>query len=313
VTILFFATDIHGSEICWKKFINAGKFYGANILVLGGDLTGKAIVPIVHLGKNTYRVVLLEQASILQGDDEVNDMLKRIRSRRYYPYMTDPDEIVELNGKPDQVNRIFCAEVLRTIEQWLHFADQKLENSGIRCFVSPGNDDMFEIDEMIRASRHVHLAEGEVTVLDDQHEMISTGWSNPTPWNSFREEPEEKLHLRLEAMAAHLKSPQTSVFNIHVPPFGSTLDDAPELTEDLRPKYAGNALVPVGSKAVSNAIKRYNPLLGLFGHIHENKAATRIGKTLCINPGSMYEQGALMGALITMDRKKITNYVLTSG
>jgi len=313
VTVLFFATDIHGSEICWKKFINAGKFYGANVLILGGDITGKAIVPIVHYGNNTYQAELLEHVTILHGSAEVQDMVKRIRSRGYYPYLTNPDEIKILHENPERVNQLFKNEVLRCVEQWLTFAEEKLANTGITCYVSPGNDDMFEIDELIRAARSVRLAEGEVVALDETHEMISTGWSNPTPWHSFREESEEKLAIRLENMASRLKNPAMSVFNIHVPPFESSLDDAPELTKDFRPKYAGNSLVPVGSRAVRELIKKYQPLLGLFGHIHENKAAIRMGKTLCINPGSMYEQGTLLGALVTLDRKKITNYILTTG
>ena len=39
MTKLFFATDVHGSEICWKKFISAGKFYEADVIILGGDIT----------------------------------------------------------------------------------------------------------------------------------------------------------------------------------------------------------------------------------------------------------------------------------
>ena len=49
---LFFATDIHGSEICWKKFINAGKWYEVDTLILGGDMTGKAIVSRKPTPKN---------------------------------------------------------------------------------------------------------------------------------------------------------------------------------------------------------------------------------------------------------------------
>ena len=135
---IFFATDVHGSDICWKKFINAGKFYEADIIILGGDMTGKAIVPIIHQGGDTYKVVLLEQESMLQGEDKVEEMVKKIKSRGYYPYRTTPDEITELNASPQRVDEIFAAEVLKTAQQWLDYADEKLEGSGIRCFVSPG-------------------------------------------------------------------------------------------------------------------------------------------------------------------------------
>ncbi len=52
---IFFATDLHGSEVCWKKFLNAAKFYDADVLICGGDMTGKAIVPIVSHGRARRR------------------------------------------------------------------------------------------------------------------------------------------------------------------------------------------------------------------------------------------------------------------
>jgi Icc-related predicted phosphoesterase len=313
LTTLYFATDVHGSNICWNKFINAGKFYKADVIILGGDMTGKAIVPIVHQGNNTYRVVLLEHESILHGEDEVNEMARRIKSRGYYPYRTTPEEMAELQAAPDQVNQLFKRETIRIMQQWLAYADEKLDNTGIRCYVAPGNDDIFELDDLIHDSKHVKLAEGRVIPLDDYHEMISSGWTNPTPWHTYREESEEKLAARLEAMISKLSDPHNSVFNLHVPPYGSNLDAAPEMTTDLRPRFAGNSMIPVGSKAVRQVIEKYQPLLGLFGHIHESKGTARLGRTLCVNPGSVYEQGYLNGAIINLGRDKIKSHILTNG
>jgi Icc-related predicted phosphoesterase len=172
---------------------------------------------------------------------------------------------------------------------------------------------MEEVDEIVRASRRVLLVEGQVTPLDPNHEMIASGWSNRTPWNTEREEDEDQLNVRYEAMISRLKDPRNAVFNIHVPPYKSGLDEAPELDKDLRPVLAGNSMIPVGSKALRAAIEKIQPLLGLHGHIHEGRGAMRIGKTLCINPGSMYEQGTLLGAIVKLGKNKIENYVLTSG
>ena len=313
MTTIFFATDIHGSDVCWIKFLNAGKFYGADILILGGDMTGKAIVPIIQEGPQKFRSVLLEQEFILEGEEQYQEMVKRIKSRGYYPYRTNPDEIAELSKTPEKVNELFLTEALKTVAQWMETAERKLKDSGIRCFVCPGNDDMPEVDAVVRASQYVHLAEGEVIQLDSHHELISSGWSNPTPWHTYREENEEQLKARYEAMASRLKNPRNSIFNVHVPPHASMLDDAPELTEDLLPKYAGNVLKPVGSRALRQAIEKYQPLLGLHGHIHESRGSARIGRSLCINPGSMYEQGTLLGALVKLGRDKIDSYVLTTG
>lgn len=313
MTTIFFATDIHGSDICWSKFLNAGKFYDADKLILGGDMTGKAVVPFVHQGGKHYRVTLLEQVFEPTTDEELQDMIKRVRSRGYYPYLTNPDEITELEENPERVSRIFSEEVLKVVRQWMDLADRKLDGTGMKVYCSPGNDDMDEVDDIVRASRNVLLVEGQITHLDEHHEMISSGWSNRTPWNTHREEDEEQLKVRYEAMIRELKDPHNAIFNIHVPPHNSKLDEAPELDEDLRPKMAGQALKAVGSTALRSAIEKSRPLLGLHGHIHEGRGATRIGKTLCINPGSMYEQGTLLGAIVKLGKNKIENYVLTTG
>jgi Icc-related predicted phosphoesterase len=86
---LFFATDVHGSEICWKKFINAGKFYKADVLILGGDMTGKAIIPIIAQGGGQYKVTLLDQDTILESQGDVDKMVATIQNR-YYPYVLHP-------------------------------------------------------------------------------------------------------------------------------------------------------------------------------------------------------------------------------
>lgn len=313
MTTLFFATDIHGSDICWNKFLNAGRFYGAEVLILGGDMTGKAIVPFLDLGNGRYKVTLLQQEFLVEGEAEYQEMVKRVRSRGYYPYCVTPESLEELSTNPEMVQQIFLREVLRVCEQWLEIAARKLSGTGIRVFVSPGNDDQFEIDTLIRQSSVVTLAEGRIVPLNDHIEMISSGWSNRTPWNTYREEDEPDLARRYETMIAGLKDPHLAVFNIHVPPYKSNLDEAPELDEQLRPKYAGNALKPVGSTALRAAIEKYQPLLGLHGHIHEGRGHSRIGKTLCINPGSLYEQGVLQGALVKLGKNKIESYVLTQG
>lgn len=310
---LFFATDVHGSEICWKKFINAGKFYEANLLILGGDMTGKAIVPIIAQGDDKYKVTLLEQESILNGKEEVDKMALTIQNRGYYPFITNPDEVADISSTPGKSDVLFLKQVTKTLERWMDYADQKLDGTGVRCFVCPGNDDVFEIDEVIAASKLVRTVEGQVVELDEHHEMISSGWSNPTPWHTHREEPEEALLSRIESIIGKANNTSNAVFNLHPPPYGSGLDEAPELTSDLRPTYAGRSLVPVGSKSVLAVLDKYQPLLGLHGHIHEGKGTRKYKKTLCINPGSMYEQGILHGAIVELKPQKVGNYILTVG
>ncbi len=310
---LFFATDVHGSEICWKKFISAAKFYEADTLILGGDMTGKAIIPIIAQGGDKYKVTLLEQESILEGKEAVDKMVATIQNRGYYPYVTTPDEVNEISTTPGRSDALFMDQVMATVARWMDYADAKLAGTGIRCMVCPGNDDIFEIDAAIAASKSVRSVEGQVIQLDEHHEMVSSGWTNPTPWDTHREEPDETLLARIEAVIAQAKNPANAVFNLHAPPYGSGLDEAPELTKDLRPAYAGRSLVPVGSKSVLKVIEKYEPILGLHGHIHEGKGTRKFKKTLCINPGSMYEQGVLHGAVVELKPNKVGNYVLTTG
>ncbi len=175
MTTVFFATDVHGSDICWKKFINAGKFYAAEVLILGGDMTGKAIVPILHQGGQKWKATLLQQDFRLEGEDQVVEMEKKIKSRGYYPYRTCPEEIAELSEHADRVDELFKCEVLKTAEQWLTWAEEKLKNTGILCYVAPGNDDMFLLDDIIRQCGRIQLAEGRVVPIDDHHEMFSHG------------------------------------------------------------------------------------------------------------------------------------------
>ena len=310
---LYFATDVHGSEICWKKFLAAPKFYEVDTLVLGGDMTGKAIIPIIAQGGDEYKVTLLEQETMLHGKEEVDRMVQTIQNRGYYPYVTDPDEVQSVISSPGKMDELFMDQVMNTIQRWMDYADAKLSGTGIRCIVCPGNDDIFEIDAVIAASKFVRSLEGQVIELDEYHEMANSGWSNPTPWNTHREEPEDALLTRLEAVISQVRNPSQAVFNLHAPPYRSGLDDAPELTKDLRPAYAGRSMIPVGSRAVMTVIDKYQPLLGLHGHIHEGKGTRKYKKTLCINPGSMYEQGMLSGAVIELKPQKVGNYLLTTG
>ncbi len=313
-TRIFFATDIHGSETCWKKFLNAGKHYEAKAVILGGDMTGKALVPIVEEGAGRWSASLLENKRTFETEDEVEEFENSVRQRGYYPFRTTPDEMSELESDENLREELFHKEMLGTVERWMKMADEKLEGTGIECFVSPGNDDQFEVDEIISAAKGVRLAEGRVIEFGD-FQMVSTGWANRTPWDTYREEDEEDLAERLRKMTSQVTAvPEKTVYNFHCPPHGSGLDDAPEIDADMRPKDAGRSTVPVGSTAVREAIEEGQPALALHGHIHEARGNTRIGRTLCINPGSSYEQGQLLGAVVDLDGgKKVKRFVLTSG
>jgi Icc-related predicted phosphoesterase len=310
---ILFATDIHGSDVCWRKFLNAGPFHKADVLIMGGDMTGKAMVPIVANG-STWELTLQEQRHVLTTEDEVRAMEKRISDRGYYPVRLTRDEVDAWSGDPDAVDTRFRAEMLRSVERWLALADERLAGSGIRCIVSPANDDIFEIDPLIEAARLVDLGESNAIVLDG-FTLVSTGWANPTPWNTFRELPEDELRARIDALVAGVADRRRAIFNFHAPPYGSNLDAAPKLDADMNYVSGGQALVPVGSRAVRDAIAAYEPVLSLHGHIHEGRGAVKLGRTLAVNPGSSYEDGVLQAAIVDLDAKKgeVKRYLLING
>ena len=156
----------------------------------------------------------------------------------------------------------------------------------MEAYVCPGNDDQFDIDEVIDRARHVHLAEGRVVEIDG-FQLASTGWSNRTPWKTYREEDEPDLGTRIGAVAAQVTAPpERTIFSLHCPPYGSGLDDAPELTEDMRLKHAGHAPVPCGSSAVREAIEQFQPVLSLHGHIHESRGTPVSARPSASTPGA---------------------------
>jgi Icc-related predicted phosphoesterase len=308
---VFFATDLHGSEMCWRKFLNAAKFYEADILVCGGDMTGKAIVPIVK--ENGQFTFTLAGEHLAVGAEQLNEVEAQIRRKGYYPLQLSVERLQELDQDAGKRAEVFQQVMLDGVERWMGMAADKLRGTGIRLFVCPGNDDEMEVDDVIRRSDLVELGEGRLLEIGD-FTMISTGWSNHTPWNTHREETEEKLGERIEAMASQVQDPSKAIFNLHCPPYKSGLDEAPAIDADLKLLHGGRALRPVGSTAVREAIERHQPLLSLHGHIHESKGAVKIGKTLSINPGSSYEEGMLMGAIVQLDAKKgIKSYQLVNG
>jgi uncharacterized protein len=310
---IFFATDIHGSEVCWRKFLNAGAFHKADVLIMGGDMTGKAMVPIVE-SNGGWEVTLQEQRHVLAGDDEVRAMEKRIRDRGYYPIRLTRDELAAWSADQALVDARFKDEMLRSVAAWMALADERLGGTGIRCVVSPANDDMFEIDPIIDRAEHVQLGEANTIPLDG-FTLVSTGWANPTPWNTFRELPEDELRTRIDGLVADIPDRQRAIFNFHAPPYGSNLDSAPQLDADMKYVAGGQALVPVGSKAVRESILEYGPALSLHGHIHEGKGAVKLGRTLAVNPGSSYEDGVLQAAIVDLDTKKgeVKRYLLVNG
>jgi Predicted phosphoesterases, related to the Icc protein len=314
-TRIFFVSDVHGSERCFRKFLNAAKFYSANVLILGGDITGKALVPVIQISEDKFRMNFQGQ-EITVKKKELQDYLASLRNNGLYYFMTTPEELERLAKNKDEVDKIFMEQMTSVLSSWIQLANERLKGTGVKCYISPGNDDRFEMDYILQDSEHVINPENRVVEIPGGYEMITLGYANPTPWKSPREVSEETLLEMIEHLASLLKKPETSIFNLHVPPFGTELDKAPAVNSQLEYEKAGLGMVKVinaGSRAVKSSIEKYQPLLGLHGHIHESRGFVWLGRTLCLNPGSDYGEGTLKGALVDLEDGKLKEFILTSG
>ena len=313
---MFFATDIHGSDRCFKKWVNAAQAYKATVLILGGDITGKALVPVIT-SSGAWRASLDGEEIFARGPDEQMALEMRIRSTGRYEVLMSADELRELESSDRVFEARFRQAMRESVTRWVELADERLAGLGTSCFVILGNDDTPELAELIRQSDVLTYAEDGLCELPGGYELLSFGYSTPTPWHTPRELSEEDMAAQLNSLARQLKHPERSVFNVHCPPKGTHLDQAPQLDDQLRPvaNLGGQQFISVGSSAVREAIERYRPILGLHGHVHESSAAEKIGDTLCINPGSEYFLGNLRGAIVELghDQEGLLRWQMTQG
>jgi uncharacterized protein len=310
---LFFTTDIHGSDRCFRKFLNAAAFYEAPYLILGGDITGKSLVPIEETRPGHWHASFGEQDYTDLDDARRQEVEQLVRDAGAYPFVGTPDAVAEL---ADEAHRdsVFVSLVVESIRRWVELAEQRLSGTGVRCFITPGNDDFWEIDPVLEGSSVVEFAEGRCLQLGG-HEMITTGYSNPTPWETPREIDEAALERKLEDMFSQVEQPENLIVVAHPPPYDTKLDQAPAIDSEFRVQVeAGQPrMAPVGSTAVREFIERHQPLLGLHGHVHESQGSQRLGRTLCLNPGSDYGQGTLLGALVTLSDGEVVGSQFVAG
>jgi uncharacterized protein len=319
-TRIFYATDVHGSERTWRKFLNAGAFYSADVLVMGGDVMGKLTIPIIREAGGRYRATIHGRVEHLETETEVEAAKQTIGFLGFYHTVMDEDEYRATQADPAAIDRLFVELATERLVRWMDLAESKLAGTGIRCYATGGNDDVPEVMAVMDRpdSKAFVACENRVVPLDDEHQMVSMPYVNPTPWQTPREAPEAELATRIDAVAGGLPDYGKVIFNFHAPPRDSTLDTCPKLdwTTDPPSQIVSSGqpvLHGAGSDSVRAAIERYQPMLGLHGHIHESQAAARLGHTLCVNPGSEYGEGVLRGCLLTVAGGRVQSYQMTAG
>ena len=319
-TKIFYATDVHGSERTWKKFLNAAKFYGADALVMGGDIMGKLAIPVIRDAGGSYRATIHGRVERLATETEVAAARALIGNLGFYDVVMDEDEYRATQADSAAVERLFVRLATERVSRWIDLAESRLSGTGIKVYATGGNDDLTEVMEtMDRSDTKSFVAcEDRAVPIDDDHVMISMPYVNPTPWKTPREAEEPELAERVAALAAPFGDHAKVIFNFHAPPKDSTLDTCPMLDASTDPpsqvvKGGQPVLYGAGSTAIRDALELYQPMLGLHGHIHESQAAARIGRTVCVNPGSEYGEGVLRGCLLTIANGKVTSYQMTAG
>lgn len=304
-TRFLFASDFHGSEMVWRKFLNSAKYFKVDALVESGDMTGKMVIPVVETPSGNYEATLLGKHYDIKKE-KLPEFEKKVRFMSYYPYPCDRGEFEKMQTDKKYTDKIFEDLMVKTMEYWLSLVPDRVPDH-VRVVITPGNDDSFAIDPVIKKNPRVIFGEGEVLDLDGEHEVPTCGWTTPTPWDTPRECSEEELLEKLEAVIGKIQRIDTSVFCFHCPPYGTPLDECPMLDENLRVVTVRGdpVIIHVGSKAVRQVIEKYQPLASLHGHIHESSGFTKIGRTFVINPGSEYAEGILRAFLVEIDGKKV--------
>jgi uncharacterized protein len=321
-TRLFFAADLHGSEPTFRKFLGAAGAYQADALVFGGDIMGKALVPIVR-ENGTYR-------AHFQGTDHAFEQdglaafTRSVEVPGFYWQVMDREEYEAADADPLTIMGLFQEQASRRLAAWIDLAEERLRGTGVRLYLTGGNDDdPTVLQELDRSDgEHVVACEGRIVDLDGEHTMITVGLSTVTPWDTPREATEEEIAEAIERSVGGVPDVERCVFNLHCPPKDTPIDtclllDTANLApgELPRPVRRGGRFVTTGggSVAVREAISRYQPVVGLHGHIHESLGRFRLGRTPCFNPGSEYVQGALQGWLVAIRGGRVTAYQHTSG
>lgn len=319
-TRIFYACDIHGSEPTYRKFLNAAKFYEVDALVFGGDLMGKLLIPIVREADGTYRARLQGQNHHIRGDEEMERFKRTLQTLGFYWQEMDPDEYRTYEGQQDRIDALFDVLAKERLADWVALAEERLEGTGVRAYLCGGNDDTDEVltalDEAPRD--RVVNAENRVVPIDDEHVLVTVGYSTPTPWQTPRERTEPEIAEVIEKVVAEVPDPSRAVFNFHCPPLDSSLDTCLKLDasvwpptpviENRQPVYYG-----AGSQAVTDALRRYQPTVGLHGHIHESRGMNRYGRTPAFNPGSEYGEGVLRGLIVAIRGGEVVGQQFTSG
>lgn len=310
-------TDIHGSESCFRKFLSGARVYKADLLILGGDITGKVLIPIIDLEDGTYKAVFVGKDHQLKTPEELHHLEQTIADSGSYYFHTTKTEQEKIDSSKDLQEGLFLEAMKSRLANWVSYGERYLKENQAMLYFSGGNDDYQEVLDSVEDTEHIKNTDDKVVQLESGHELASLGWSNMTPWKCPRDTTEDDLQRRIEKLLSSIRDVSKSILNFHVPPVNSGLDTAIKLDDSVSPPQpiikSGEPLkFGAGSPSIRKAIEERQPLMDLCGHIHESRGVTRIGKTVVINPGSEYGEGILRGVIVNFKERKILSWQLVS-
>ena len=283
------------------------------MLIVGGDITGKQVIPIIEdeAGRLTFS---LNGKTLALPSNQLGALKRELGDVGYYPFecnLTDYNRFsTDREFQRSTINNL----VADRIREWVRLADERLPSRDeCQVFINPGNDDPYLIDSILDSSHKLVRPEGQIYDLPAGIKLLSCGYSNWTPWDCPRQcavrGDESELSDRIAAMTSQIPAQEYNkvIFNFHCPPFDTPLDLANKIDPITKQKIVGiggAAKEHVGSTAVRQSIEFWKPLAGLHGHIHE--VVTRraqLGSTVCFNPGTVYYTGHLQGVFLQINKR----------
>ena len=314
MTRILYGSDFHGSEAVFRKFLSSGLQYKVNALMVGGDVTGKAMVPVIHQGAGRYQATLFGDEKKSSTPDELEKLKKAISNVGFYPIVLEKEEAQELENDPVKMGTRFEQEMCNRVREWMKLAEEKLPPQHITLYFMPGNDDLHSIDNVINEFKSIRNPDMKHFEMEDGYEVVGLSNANLTPWLCARDVDEQELTRKLDELAAMIQKPERTIAILHVPPFGSALDTCPDLDKNLKIITEGGQVVmkSAGSPAVKAFIEKVQPMLSLHGHIHESPGHVHNGRTLMINAGSEYAEGIMKAAIINLENGKVKGHLLIS-
>jgi len=308
------AADFHGSNAAYRKFLSAVKQHGAQYAIITGDLTGKAIVPIIK-DNSHYTGWLFGNREVLETEAELQRFRQKVGDVGMYDHVCDPVEAAALEKDSDALHALFVDKMNTRLSEWLDFAGNYLSPLGVPLYVIPGNDDDRSVDPILDASTYARNVDHKVVELDEFHELVSLGDTSMTPWECPRDYPESHMVPTVKGLFEQVRNPSGAIVNMHCPPRDTPIDQAPSLNDRLEIRFEGGQVImtSAGSAAIRAGLEQLQPLVSLHGHIHEARGTARIGRTLCLNPGSEYAEGIMKAAIVNLEPDRVKGYLLISG